>query len=331
MDIDKAEILENAKKSIQEIFEMDVRHINGRTGKDCLFDGVLQMNDVSFACLLVRTVSRYNMNTVISQCMKIKGGQDLPVLLIAEEMSAGIMRQLHKVGIQAMDAAGNCYIKAGSLMVFCQGKKGDVVKAKETLSFKEPGVKVLYFILANPGNVNKPFREIQAHTGVGLATINKLFTSLKQSGYLFTSAKGRHLKKLDGLLAIFVDNYCRIIKPKAFVTTMKFLPGGRERWLETELPHGMQWGGEPGAYVRDGYLVPEVWDVYSSAASQELVRERIAIPARDGEIRVYRKFWMEEENTAPALIIYADLMGSGDSRCIEAAQRVMNNELSYLR
>lgn len=91
-------------------------------------------------------------------------------------------------------------------------------------------------------------------------------------------------------------------------------------------------GGEPGAFVHDKYLIPEVWDIYSSVSSQELIHARIAVPARDGEIRIYRKFWVEEnEKTVPALIIYADLMGSGDSRCIEAAQRILNNELSYLR
>ena len=181
--------------------------------------------------------------------------------------------------------------------------------------------------------MNLPFREIQAQTGVGLATINKLFTSLKQNGYLFSSSKGRHLKKLDGLLAVFVDNYCRVIKPKALMATMTFLPNGREQWMEKALPQGMQWGGEPGAYMRDRYLYPEVWDVYSSVPSAKLISDRVAIPARDGEIHVYRKFWMDdpEEKTAPALIIYADLMGSGDSRCIESAQRIFEHELSYLR
>ena len=54
----------------------------------------------------------------------------------------------------------------------------------------------------------------------------------KQNGYLFSSSKGRHLKKLDGLLAVFVDNYCRVIKPKALMATMSFLPNGREQWME---------------------------------------------------------------------------------------------------
>jgi hypothetical protein len=44
-------------------------------------------------------------------------------------------------------------------------------------------------------------------------------------------------------------------------------------------------------------------------------------------VRVYQKFWKsyENEKVAPKILIYADLMGSGNSRCIEAAQRLIEN------
>ena len=49
----------------------------------------------------------------------------------------------------------------------------------------------------------------------------------------------------------------------------------------------------------------------------------------NGEIHLYNKFWnWETDNrTVPAILIYADLMGSGNSRCLEAAQRILRNEL----
>ena len=34
-----------------------------------------------------------------------------------------------------------------------------------------------------------------------------------------------------------------------------------------------------------------------------------------------------DDRTVPAILIYADLMGSGNSRCLEAAQRILRNEL----
>ena len=44
-------------------------------------------------------------------------------------------------------------------------------------------------------------------------------------------------------------------------------------------------------------------------------------------LKLYQKFWKDntDEKTAPKILIYADLMGSGNSRCIEAAQRLIEN------
>lgn len=330
---EETEIVSRACENVQKIFELRARYLPPSAKGNNLQDGILQLDNTKFACIFKQKVTSYNINAIYSSCQELRHQQGLPVLLLAGEISTGLMQQLHLSGIDVLDAAGNCYIRQEGLMMFCLGRKNDFATGKEILSFKEPGLKVLYFILSDLNNVNLPFREIQAQTGVGLATINKLFTSLKQNGYLFSTSRGRHLKKLDGLLAIFVDNYCRVIKPKALMATMNFLPNGREQWIEKALPQGMQWGGEPGAYMRDRYLYPEMWDVYSSVPSAKLISDHVAIPARDGEIHVYRKFWMDnpEEKIAPALIIYADLMGSGDSRCIEAAQRIFDHELSYLR
>ena len=51
------------------------------------------------------------------------------------------------------------------------------------------------------------------------------------------------------------------------------------------------------------------------------------MPNENGEITLYQKFWNDDNDTkvAPKLIIYADLMNSGDSRQIEAAQRLIKN------
>ena len=47
----------------------------------------------------------------------------------------------------------------------------------------------------------------------------------------------------------------------------------------------------------------------------------------NGSIRIYQKFrkGYENEKMAPRILIYADLKGGGNSRCIEAAQRLIEN------
>ena len=50
----------------------------------------------------------------------------------------------------------------------------------------------------------------------------------------------------------------------------------------------------------------------------------------NGEIKVYQKFWKweTEDHLAPLILVYADLMGSGNSRCLEAANRLIKYGLN---
>lgn len=93
------------------------------------------------------------------------------------------------------------------------------------------------------------------------------------------------------------------------------------------LPEGMLWGGDCGAYLTDGYLVPGSFEIYTSKPSAMLMTTGMVMPNENGEITLYQKFWNDDNDTkvAPKLIIYADLMNSGDSRQIEAAQRLIKN------
>lgn len=70
-------------------------------------------------------------------------------------------------------------------------------------------------------------------------------------------------------------------------------------------------------------------DLYTKSPAAHLMRTGAVKQDLNGEIHLYKKFWNEETDnkTVPAILIYADLMGSGNSRCLEAAQRILENEL----
>lgn len=103
----------------------------------------------------------------------------------------------------------------------------------------------------------------------------------------------------------------------------------RNEWKNIALPKGMSWGGEPAANLTDGYLQPGIFDIYTEIPAAHLIRTGVVKQDANGEIHLYNKFWnWETDNrTVPAILIYADLMGSGNSRCLEAAQRMLKNEL----
>lgn len=98
------------------------------------------------------------------------------------------------------------------------------------------------------------------------------------------------------------------------------------------LPDGMMWGGEPAAALTDGFLTPGEFSIYTDVPAATLMKTGAVIPDANGEITVYEKFWTGKDatNVTPAILTYADLMDTANSRCIEAAQKIKEYELKYL-
>ena len=98
----------------------------------------------------------------------------------------------------------------------------------------------------------------------------------------------------------------------------------RMNWTALKLPEGMYWGGEVGANKIDGYLEPGVFDIYTDIPAANLLKTGMVMQNQNGEIRIYQKFWKWETDNqlVPLILIYADLIGSGNSRCLEMAERL---------
>ena len=161
-----------------------------------------------------------------------------------------------------------------------------------------------------------------------MGTIKNVVEELANGQYVITTSKGRFLKNKKELLDIWQTYYNQTLKPKLMVKEMEFVDAEcRRDWEKIVLPDGACWGGEGGAYITDHYLIPEQFDIYTEVPSVKLMMTKKMRFEENGSIRVYQKFWKSHENekVAPKILIYADLMGSGNSRCIEAAQRLIEN------
>jgi hypothetical protein len=92
-------------------------------------------------------------------------------------------------------------------------------------------------------------------------------------------------------------------------------------------------GGEPAAEVLTNYLTPEVLTVYTEKGRAALMPKWAIIPDEKGNVQVYQKFWKDEEwdeqKLAPPLLIYADLMMTGDPRCQETAKIIYDKYLVH--
>ena len=181
--------------------------------------------------------------------------------------------------------------------------------------------------MLNDTNINQPYRQISNNTGLSLGTITNVVEELLYEKFVIKTSKGRILKNKRALLDTWQVHFNQTLKPKLLLKTMEFVDSdSRKDWELIALPDGVCWGGEGGAYLTSKYLIPEQFDIYTEGPSINLMMTRKMRFEENGSIHVYQKFWRSQhERVAPMILIYADLMGSGNSRCIEAAQKLIEN------
>ena len=291
------------------------------------YDYNLIINNVEFACEVKIQVSKANYNLVLQQMRKLKEEVDLPLLLASHYFAPDVFESFSAEGINVVDSSGNCKIEAKQLFINIIGQKSTPIKQPKGKAFNEAGLKAVFYFLLNDTNINQPYRQISNNTGLSLGTITNVVEELLYEKFVIKTSKGRILKNKRALLDTWQVHYNQTLKPKLLLKTMEFVDSdSRKDWELIALPDGVCWGGEGGAYLTNKYLIPEQFDIYTEGPSINLMMTRKMRFEENGSIHVYQKFWRSQhERVAPMILIYADLMGSGNSRCIEAAQKLIEN------
>lgn len=250
------------------------------------------------------------------------------------------MLELAKIpDINILDCAGNFNIqyqlKNGNIVLMLANKGEKPVEdttAKAYPIFLEKGLKVIFNLLLDKQNVGRPYREIMDATGVAIGTVKNVIDGLIYQQFVRVEKNKRFLTNIDRLLMLWATNYGLNLKPKLFQTRFAFRDEERRRnWKHLELPDCMLWGGETAGALKDGFITPGEFTIYADVPAATLMKTGAVIPDAYGEIAVYQKFWKgTDAKTVPALLIYADLMDTANGRCIEAAQKIKENELKYL-
>lgn len=331
MHLIEQEILEQSINSLKEhIAPKDISIID-YSGQNN-YDAIIRINGIDFACEVKGNITNANFNSRLERLLKQKANITMPFLLIVRYIYPSLMSELGFHGINILDIAGNCFIRHDSLFLKVKGEKNAPTKEPVSRIFQETGVKLIFHFLRFSESVNKPYRVIQKETEISLGSIKNVIEELTVSNFILQTEKGRFLKNKPKLLEKWVVAYNEILKPKLLLGQMGFRNNEkRDHWLDMVLPEGMYWGGESGASILlNGYLHPGVFDIYTDISSNNLMKTGFVIPKDDGEIKIHHKFWLDatDKGLVPFILVYADLMGSGDSRCLEVAQKILENELS---
>ena len=252
---------------------------------------------------------------------------DKPALLITRYLTPPMAERLKALNVEFIDTAGNTYINNPPLFIYITGKKKTDVPAgvKVGRAFRPTGLKVVFALLCQPDLVKAPYREIVKLTKVAQGTVGWVIYDLKQQNYLIDRGiHGRKLINMEKLIGVWVDMYTRELRPKLHVGTYK--TAKQEWWKDIDRQKTNAFiGGETAAAVLTDYLKPATITIYGPEEITPFLLKHHLQKDPNGNVELYKKFWdldypWEHEGLAPPLLIYADLIATGNDRNIDAAR-----------
>lgn len=308
-------------------------HLTGKAGVVRL---KLGRQVVRYPLLLERWLTPATLGHVAARRPRI----DQPALLLTNYVTPHMAERLRALSINFVDAAGNAYLEHGPVLIWVVGRKAVTTlrPPRAGRAFQPGGLKLLFALLCTPDLVGRPTRTIAAQAGVANGTVGIVLRELRGDGFLVDLRQRggkRTLRNLKGLLEQWTQVYARTLRPRLLVA--RYRPPEPDWWRNVD-PRAYRgvFGGEAAEALLTGTLVrPDIVTVYLPDAPGQFILANRLVNAPDGRAEIRKKFWpfeyaWEHPILAPPILIYADLLATGDARCLEAAQDVYEQHLARL-
>ena len=296
-----------------------------------IYDVVLQINNEIFYCIAKKNAKNANYGIIMSALKDINHSKNN--IIIADYLTKNTAEELKQNGINYLDASGNAFIKTNAFFVYVEGRKAKInKKTNQTRAFQEAGLKLLLLLVSNPETLQFSYRELAEKTGIALGSVSNIFKELEESHYLLKTRNKRVLKNQDEIIERWVIAYNELLKPRSFRKKMRTI--GNEFNTNYIINNNLKLylGGEPGGELLTSHLKPKDYIIYTDEEISKVAKELKLVPDDSGNIELYSKFWtdslyLKNESAAPPLVVYADLLGTGNNRNIETAKHILENGL----
>lgn len=318
-----------------------------RIGRDLHADAWLRVGNtkqhVDYVAHAKREVTPATLGAVVTQMRHTAAISGKPSLLMTTYITPPIADQLKSLNQQFVDAAGNAYLVGPAILVFVTGRKPEksTNAARSGRAFATAGLKVIFALLSNPTLIAAPYRTIATAADVALGVVPAVLKDLQQLGYV-GELKGKHgtrrLFNVPRLLAQWTETYAHLLRPRTLIG--RYHVPTLDSWKKWPVAEqAALWGGEPAGALLTNYLRPGELTLYATklpgalAARQRFMK--VAAPGHTAVVEVRKQFWnfstdSNHPELVPPLLIYADLLATGDARCIETAKMIRDEHLVRL-
>jgi len=257
-------------------------------------------------------------------------------LVVTEYVNPNMADRLKEADVPFIDTVGNAYLNEPPIYVFVKGNKPPTIthaRDKVTRVFQPTGLKLVFLLLCNQNLVDAPYRDIQKAANVALGTVGWVMRDFIEEGYILDMGKrGKKLINKKKLLEKWVEAYNERLKPKLFIGRYK--ADKYDWWKFTTIKeYGAYWGGEVAAAKLTQYLKPQIATIYTKDDPKELILKNRLFKNPEGNVEILNAFWGIEYNwnykdLVPPLLIYADLIATGDDRNLETAKIIYEREIA---
>jgi hypothetical protein len=258
--------------------------------------------------------------------------------LVTLYLSPDMIRACRELGIDALDLAGNASLSEGNSVVIVSGRpRAAKGKAHRSRTWTKSTLRVTLALLITPSLLERGYRDIAQNAGVSHGTVQNAVRALIDHRDVFERPDGRGLQFADKerLIDEWVTLYPRQLRESLVIG--RYRAESNDWWRDApDLPGQCQFGGEPAAAILTEYLKPATVTAYCAEAAvpREWIMQARLRPDPAGNVEFLRApVTLAPIDGLPAnvvapLIVYADLVASGDPRNLETARMLRERYLA---
>ncbi|MDR5836682.1 type IV toxin-antitoxin system AbiEi family antitoxin [Caballeronia sp. LZ034LL] len=248
--------------------------------------------------------------------------------LVTTHLSPNMIQACREMQVDALDLAGNASLVEDNCVVIVSGRPRVAgSQARRSKTWTKSTLRVALALLVSPSLLERSYRDIAQRAGVSHGTVQNAVRALVDHRDVFErpDARGLQFADRERLIDEWVTLYPRQLRESLVLG--RYRADSNDWWRDApDLPGQCQFGGEPAAAILTDYLKPARVTAYcTETVPREWVMQARLRPDPAGNVEFLRapvKLAPVEglpPNVVEPLLVYADLVASGDPRNIEAA------------